>query len=201
MNNTEFTPEQLEELVEHIHRGTDPFPPLPHELVHEEDLTRSATPSVVPENPEHQDEPVKPSLYNQIIQMTVGQKIKLALKGNRDARNILIRDANRLVQRFVLQNPRVSDDEIATVARNRNVDSDILRLVGEHREWSKLPVVRSALVSNPKTPVAVSLRFVGMLSERELRLLAKSRNVQSAVVSKAKRIIMQRQVSGSTSSD
>ena len=44
--------------------------------------------------------------------MTVGERLKLALKGNRDARMILIRDPNRLIQRFVLQNPRITDDEI-----------------------------------------------------------------------------------------
>ena len=77
--------------------------------------------------------PVNPSLYNQILQMKVGEKLKLALKGNKEARTILIRDANRLIQRFVLQNPRISDDEVLAVAKNRSLDQELLRKIGEHR--------------------------------------------------------------------
>ncbi|HVN86225.1 MAG TPA: hypothetical protein VMW17_15420 [Candidatus Binatia bacterium] len=193
MSGDDISPEQLAELVEKIHRGVDPYPPLPPALVHEEAAGAAAAP---PPSPADQGEPVKTTLYNLITHMTVGEKIKLALKGNRDARNILIRDANRIIPRFVLQNPRITEDEVSAISRNRNLDSDILRIIGDHKEWSKLPMVRSALVTNPKTPVAVALRFVSTLPERELRLLAKSKSVQSVVVGRAKRIVLQRQTGG-----
>jgi hypothetical protein len=178
----ELTPEQVAELVEQIDRGSDPYE-LPQELIEESE------PSAAPAADEGE---VERSLYYQILKMTVGEKLKAALKGNRDTRNILVRDSNRLVARFVLQNPRITDDEIVGIARNRNLDTDILRIVGEHKEWSHNPQVRSALVSNPKTPVAISLRCVNSLSERELRLLAKSKNIPSAVASSAKRLLLQR---------
>ncbi|HUI25344.1 MAG TPA: hypothetical protein VL403_04600 [Candidatus Kryptonia bacterium] len=191
MNATDVTPEQLAEIVEQISRGADTYP-VPADLLHEHD------PGVLPVTPvadpaAENEPPVNKSLYNTIMQMAVGQKIKLALKGNRDARNILIRDSNRLIPRFVLQNPRITEDEIAAMSRNRNIDTDLLRIIGDHKEWSRLQPVRSALVNNPKTPVTIALRFVGSLPDRELRLLAKSKNVQSAVAGKAKRLVMQRQ--------
>ncbi|HTO58383.1 MAG TPA: hypothetical protein VMJ74_11335 [Pseudomonadales bacterium] len=163
---------------------------MPQDLLHESDPETAPAPPAAAAGAEAL---VNKSLYNTIMQMAVGQKIKLALKGNRDARNILIRDSNRLIPRFVLQNPRVTEDEIAALSRNRNADTDLLRIIGDHKEWSRLQPVRSALVNNPKTPVTIALRFVGALPDRELRLLAKSKNVQSAVVSKAKRLVMQRQ--------
>jgi len=178
----ELTPEQVTALVEQIDRGSDPYE-LPQALIEEPE------PSTAPPAAE---EEVNRSLYYQILQMKVGEKLKAALKGNRDARAILVRDSNRMVARFVLQNPRITDDEIVGIARNRNLDTDILRIVGEHKEWSHNPQVRSALVSNPKTPVAIALRCVNSLSERELRLLAKSKNISSAVASSAKRLLIQR---------
>jgi hypothetical protein len=178
----ELTPEQVAELVEQIDRGTDPYQ-LPPELIEEPEPAKAPAPDEG--EGDH-------SLYYYILKMTVGEKLKLALKGNRDARNILVRDATRMVARFVLQNPRITDDEVVAIARNRNLDAEILRIIGEHREWSHHPQVRAGLVTNPKTPVAVALRFVGTLSERELRLLAKSKNISSAISSSAKRLLMQR---------
>jgi len=137
--------------------------------------------------------PVNKSLYAQILNMTVGERIKLALKGNRDARMILIRDPNRLIQRFVLQNPRITDDEVVMVARNRNVDTDLLRAIGDHKHWPRNYQVRLALVTNPKTPVAIALHYVNSLMERDLRFLAKSKNVSSAVVSQVRRLLLQRE--------
>jgi hypothetical protein len=133
------------------------------------------------------------NLFNLIQQMTIGERLKLALKGGRDARSILIRDANKLVQRFVLQNPRLTDDEVLGMCRNRNIDSDVLRVVGENRDWTKNYQIRLGLAANAKTPLVIALSFVQSLVEKDIRLLAKSRNVSSAVSSKARRILVERE--------
>lgn len=167
---------ELQAIAESIERGEDAYV-LPEELL------------VEPEP----GKPTNKSLYAQIQTMTVGERIKLALRGNRDARMILIRDPNRLIQRFVLQNPRVTDDEIIVIARNRNLDAEILRRIGEHKSWSRNYQVRLGLVTNPKTPLATALHFAGALVERDLRLLAKSKSVSATVVTQVRRILMQRE--------
>src|SRR5690349_21678718 len=95
---------------------TPETPPAPHELdAIAETIKKGEDSYVVPEELLVEPTEVKkinPSLYNQILQMKVGEKLKLALKGNKEARTILVRDSNRLIQRFVLQNPRISDEEI-----------------------------------------------------------------------------------------
>jgi hypothetical protein len=164
--------QELEAIAASVERGDDPYV-LPVELLDE------------PEPPT----PVSKSLYALILAMAVGEKLKLALKGNRDARMILIRDSNQLIQRFVLQNPRISEDEILMIARNRNVESEVLRKIGEHKYWPRNYQVKLALVTNPKTPVGTAIHFVNALAERELRHLAKSRNVSAAVTSHAKRLL------------
>jgi hypothetical protein len=170
------TPEDLEAIAARVERGDDPYP-VPEELL------------VEPEN----GAPVNKSLFAQILLMRVGERVKLALRGNRDARMILIRDPNRLIQRFVLRNPRISDEEVISVARNRNADTDLLRIIGDHKQWSRSYQVRLGLVTNPKTPLAIALHFVNGLTERDLRFLAKSKNVSATVVAQVRRLLMQRE--------
>jgi hypothetical protein len=133
-----------------------------------------------------------PTLLQRIQAMTVSEKIKLALRGNREARMHLIRDSNSLIRRFVLQNPRVGDEEIIALAKNRSADDELLRIIAHSRDWTKNYQIRHALVSNPKTPLVLALRFVSSLSERDIRALAKSKNVSQTIASQAKRIILQK---------
>src|SRR5262245_28188817 len=127
-------------------------------------------------------EPAPParSLYATIVTMGVAEKVKLALRGNQDARLILIRDSNKLIRRCVLQNPRLTDGEVAAVAGNRSSDDELLRVIAENREWSRNYEVRKALALNPKTPLMLALRFVATLLERDLRIIARSKNVPEA---------------------
>lgn len=166
-------------IAERIQQGDDPYP-VPEELL-------------VDPDPLPPPGPVNKSLWAQILAMTVGQRIKLALKGNRDARMILVRDTNRLIQRFVLQNPRITDDEIVMIAKNRNLDAEILRIIGAHKTWPRKYQVRLALITNPKTPIATALHFLSSLMERDIRFLAKSKNVSATVVSQARRLLMLRE--------
>jgi hypothetical protein len=135
---------------------------------------------------------VEKSLLMRLRTMTVSQRIKLALLGNREARMLLLRDANRLVRRLVLQNPRITDDEIIMLAKNRTTDDEFLRIIGDNRNWSKNYQVRYSLVTNPKTPLAIAVRFLGSLQERDVRALAKSKNVSATISGAAKRLILNR---------
>ncbi|MGH7819869.1 MAG: hypothetical protein ACREQ9_08860, partial [Candidatus Binatia bacterium] len=132
-------------------------------------------------------EPPK-ALWLQIREMTVVQRVKLALRGNRDARLILLHDHSKLIRRMVLQNPRISEDEIVMLARDRNSDEDMLRLIAESREWTKAYPVRTALVENAKTPVAKALQLLSTLAEREISRLAKSKNVPNVIATQARRL-------------
>jgi hypothetical protein len=136
--------------------------------------------------------PVEKSLLQRVGSMTVAERIKLALHGNREARMLLLRDSNRLIRRFVLQNPRVADDEAIAIAKNRSADDELLRIIAERREWAKNYQVRHALVTNPKTPLTIALRFLSGLYERDIRALAKSKNVSATIAAQAKRIVIQK---------
>ena len=135
---------------------------------------------------------VEKTLLLRLQEMTVAERIKLALRGNREVRMILVRDPNRMIRRFVLQNPRVGDEEIIAIAKNRSADDELLRIIADSREWTKNYQVRLSLVSNPKTPLVASLRFLNALQDRDVRMLAKSKNVSATVANAAKRIVVQK---------
>ena len=141
-------------------------------------------------------EAVEKNLLQRLQEMTVSERIKLALRGNRETRMLLIRDSNRMIRRFVLQNPRVSDEEIIAVAKNRSADDELLRIIAESRDWTKNYQVRLSLVTNPKTPLVLSLRFLSGLQERDVRVLAKSKNVSATVANAAKRLVVQKTPGG-----
>ena len=137
-----------------------------------------------------QGQPAK-NLPAQISGMKMGERLKLALKGNRDARTILSRDSSQLVQRFVLQNPRITDEEVIAVAKNRSADHELLEIIYKKKEWVANYQIRLALVSNPKTPIVTAMRLVRTLLQRDLRQLARSKNVPSAVNGVAKRLVIE----------
>jgi hypothetical protein len=139
---------------------------------------------------------VEKSLLLRLQEMPVNERIKLALRGNRETRMLLLRDSNRMIRRFVLQNPRVGDEEIIAIAKNRSGDEELLRLIAENREWTKNYQVKLSLTTNPKTPLVLALRFVAGLNDRDVRGLAKSKNVSATVANAAKRILFTKQGQG-----
>jgi hypothetical protein len=129
-----------------------------------------------------------------INRMTTPQKIKLALKGSKDARGLLIRESSKQVSLSVLENPRITDGEIEFFAQSQNLSEDILRRIGANAEWSKKYSVVHALVFNPKTPVGISVGFVSRMNDRDLGLLEKSRNVSEGVRVAARNIIIRKKL-------
>ena len=52
------------------------------------------------------------TLLQRLATMTVAQRVQFAIKGGSEARRTLIRDSNKVVQRAVLQSPRLTDQEV-----------------------------------------------------------------------------------------
>ncbi len=122
------------------------------------------------------------SLYQKIQTMTVSEKLDLARKASKEARTILMRDSNKLVQLAVVNSPKITESEIIAIAANRQVTEDVLREIGMNREWLRNYQVRLALVNNPKTPLTIAMAQVTYLNQRDLGLLAKSKGVPRPLV-------------------
>jgi hypothetical protein len=149
-------------------------------------------PALIEEPPPPTAEPTERNLQYTIMAMSVGQRLKLALKGNRDARTILMRDPNVIVQRFLVENPRLTDEEVIAMSKSRTLDAEILGRVAKRPEWTRNYQVRLALVTNPRTPLPIAIRFVQTLADRDIRALAKNRNVSAVIASTARRVVATR---------
>jgi len=130
------------------------------------------------------------SKYQQLQDMPVADKIKMALTGDKEWRTLLIRESNKLVNTAVLKNPRVSEGEVLAVAKNRSASEELIRIILLNRDWIKLYDIKKALAVHPRTPLQKAVRFMTFLSEKDLRELAKSRDVGQAIVNNAKRMVM-----------
>jgi hypothetical protein len=133
-----------------------------------------------PEEPEpaaSDDPEKKQSLLQKIAAMTVAQRIGLAMKGSREERAMLIRDPNKIVGVAVLSSPKLTETEIASIARMASISDELLRIIANTRAWVKSYDVALGLTKNPKTPLAVSMNLLQRLSERDLRMLSTDRNI------------------------
>lgn len=146
-------------------------------------------PSSPPPSMETPAEEVFQNLFQQVQQMRVSEKIQLALKGNKEARALLIKDSNKQVVMAVLNSPRLTEQEVEMIALSKNVSEEILRVIANNRSWLKNYMIVSALVNNPKTPVGLSLGFLKNLKPRELGITAKNKNIPEVVRSSANRLL------------
>ena len=134
----------------------------------------------------------KLSLEQQVANMSVGQKIKLAYTGNQTSRKLLLRDSNKLVSGAVVKSGRMTDGEILATAGNRNIPTEILNYIARDKEQLRKYPIRVALATNPKTPVPIALRLLRDLSKADLRSLSMNRNVSGVVFETAGRLYKQK---------
>lgn len=125
----------------------------------------------------------------QIAEMGVPQKIKLAMFGNAVCRAILVMDGSRMIQQFVLKNPKLQAAEIEAFARNPNMSETVLRTISESKTWMKSYSVKLSIVSNPRTPGDIALKWLRYLQDADVKKIARSKNLPQLVVNTAKKRI------------
>jgi len=116
-----------------------------------------------------------------INHMSISQRIRLALTGNKTERLILIKDANRMVQLAVIESPKMADDEVLIHTRNLSLSGEIIGKIANNRDWTKNYTIILALVQNPKTPINRSISFIKQLHARDLKLLIRDRNINPVI--------------------
>ena len=128
------------------------------------------------------------TILQKIQQLNVSERIHLALRGGKEIRSLLLRDPNKEVSLTVLENPKITDQEVEIIARSRSISDEALRKITKKREWMKNYNIILALVTNPKTPPGVALPLLSVLKTRDLSILEKNRNVSEGVRGTAKKL-------------
>ncbi len=137
-----------------------------------------------------EEEEVDASKYRMALQMSVSVKIKTALTGDKEWRSIFLKDPNKLVSSAALKNPRITDGEVLAIAKNKSSSDELIRIITLNPEWVKNYEIQKALVLHPRTPLPKALRYMNVLTPKDLKHLAKSRGVSQVVVNNARRLLL-----------
>ena len=127
------------------------------------------------------------SKYQIALELKVAEKIKMGLTGDKEWRTLMIKQSNKLIQAAVLKNPRITDGEVLMIAKNKTSSEDLIRMILLNKEWMKLYEIKKALITHPKTPPPKAMRLVPMLTMKDIKELAKSRQVSTLVSTAARK--------------
>ena len=132
--------------------------------------------------------PERVALIRRIMLMKVKDRMKLGMKGDREARSILIRDSNKVVAQAVINNPRITDQEVEAIASMRTSSDEVLRLIAMNRAWARQYPIIHNLARNPRTPLPTAINILPRLYTKDLKTLGQNRNVSDAVRRQALRL-------------
>jgi hypothetical protein len=132
------------------------------------------------------------TLLQRLSKMSVSERVQYAIKGGSEARRTLIRDSNKVVQRAVLQSPRLTDQEVEAFASMASLTDEILRLIANNRVFRKNYTVVRNLMNNSKTPLDVTLHMLPTLNALDLKKLSTNKNVPETLRTTAQKLIRTR---------
>jgi hypothetical protein len=168
-----------------------PLDPISDLLERAATMEEPAAPTLTLNESELHDERAS-AIWTRLHTMSVAEKVRLAYRGDRTIRLLLVRDRNKLICSAVMRNPRMSEQEAEAIAGMRNVDDEVLRVLGTRRDWTSKYNIILTLCRNPKAPLGVVLPFINRLTLRDLKGLKDDRGVQQVVREMARKAYMTR---------
>jgi hypothetical protein len=121
------------------------------------------------------------STIQKIARLRVGDRVQLAMKGNKEERFVLIRDGSKVVSSAVLESPKLTDSEVETFAGMKNVQESVLRGIAMKRKFMKNYAVIRALVNNPRCPLDLGLTLMNHMLVNDLKALSMNKNVSETL--------------------
>jgi len=134
------------------------------------------------------DEAKRETLLQRLSRMRVAERVQLALKGNADERMVLVRDPSKVVQRAVIQSPRITEREVEGFAAMGSLSDELLRLIAVNRKFRKNATIVRNLMFNPKTPPDITLHLLPTVNVQDLKILMTSKNIPDVLRTAALRL-------------
>ena len=124
--------------------------------------------------------------------LPVPTQIRVTQFGSKQAILELLRSTKKMIARSAIRSPKIKDSDAARIARNHSLSEVVIEEIAGRRDWTKLPAVKLSLVKNPKCPLPAAMRFLPFLSEKQIREIARSKGIPSALNAQARKLLMQR---------
>jgi hypothetical protein len=100
-------------------------------------------------------------------ELSVGERKAMARRPSRASFDKLLKDPHPLVIRQLLENPRLTEDDLVRVAARRPANVDALRAIAR-TDWLCRPRVRMSMIHNPGTPSAIAIPLLAVCTRPEL---------------------------------
>jgi hypothetical protein len=113
--------------------------------------------------------------------LTLGERKSLARRPDRRFIDRITRDPSPAVIELLLNNPRLTEDDVVRMTARRPNSPEVLTLVFANPRWSSRPRVRRSLALNPATPEPLVAAVVPLLNPEDLRAVAEDERIAPAV--------------------
>jgi hypothetical protein len=108
---------------------------------------------------------------NDHLDIPLGTRRTAARSRDRFTLDRLLHDRDQRVIAILLDNPRIIERDVVTIAAMRPTRPELLTVVARHPRWSSRVAVRRALVANPYTPAPIARRLLPTMLQQDLREL------------------------------
>ena len=101
-------------------------------------------------------------------ELTVGERRSLARSPTRHAFDKLLADPHPLVLRQLLENPRLTENDVVRIAARRPARQEVALALARSPRWLRRPRVRIAVLLNPGSPLSVAMPLLAACTRGEL---------------------------------
>jgi hypothetical protein len=112
----------------------------------------------------------------------------------------LLSDPDGAVIMNLLDNPRLTTQEVVGLAAQKEISGEFLEMIALHPRWGTNYRVRIAIVHNPATPLNIAIAFLHLLMTPELGAVGTDTRLNGIVQKRAAEILRRRRGSGTVRS-
>lgn len=125
--------------------------------------------------------------------VTLGHKRSLARTRVKDLLDRLLYDSNPMVIKNILENPRLTENDVLKIVSRRPNSEGILTTIYKSEKWMKSYNIKRSMVKNPYTPVGIALGLLLFLKEQDLRDISKDRTLHKVVKEMARDMVLRKE--------
>jgi c-di-GMP-binding flagellar brake protein YcgR len=116
-----------------------------------------------------------------INQLSLQERIKLAFTGSKSERMVLARDRNKFIALALIESPKISEEEVLVLTKNRSAPKEVIAKICENKNWTRNYTIMLSLLKNPKIPIIKAPGFIKKLNQRDLFNLSLDKNVHPVI--------------------
>jgi hypothetical protein len=125
-------------------------------------------------------------------ELTVGERRSLARSPTRRDFDKLLSDPHPLVIRQLLENPRLTENDVLRIAARRPARVDALQAIARSERWLARPRIRMAILLNPGSPPGLALPLLAACTRTELVEVVQSADTNKLLRSTARELLVRR---------